>query len=288
MKKTKLLAIVLTLVLLVAALTGCAQQDLEAANKKIAALEAEKTTLEKDKATLTTEKTDLQKQLEEAKIFKAENFPKWFEEDSGLWRTVVNGSFKTDAASQPSKEDVEKILHYASLAPTSGGKTDYYMIAITDEAEQQAIIGSTYGVATSAGTVTILVLADRLYDETVRADGGAVKCQPDRGYYDVGIVSGYLNVATIALGYGSHYFMSPALPKDNGQFDSSAVGFDVSAYTKDLVYVNGNNGDEVKVAGNCKFVCAIVIGQLNEDAETKVTSHEYPENYTIWTKPTEK
>lgn len=275
MKKIKILALILACVLCVGLLSACNKED------------TEKTELQTKLETANKEITSLKGQLEEAKVYKAEKFTEWFEKDSGLWRTIVNGSMKTDAASAPTSEDLQKILHFASLAPTSGGKTDYYLVAVTDPDEQMAIIGSNYGTATSAGTVTILVLADRLYDASVRADGGTVACQPDRGYYDVGIVSGYLNAAAISLGYGTHYFMSPALPKDNGQFDSAAVGFDVSKYVEGYEYTNGNNGDVVKVGGNCKFVCAIVIGTLDTNAETGVTEHNYPDNWAVWQPPQE-
>lgn len=97
--------------------------------------------------------------------FDASQFTTWFEEE-GVWRTVTNdtsaqeggtkGGFITDASGAPTKEDLEAILHTASLAVTSGGKADWYMVAVTDPEEQKAIIGDKYGIATSEGTVTVL------------------------------------------------------------------------------------------------------------------------------------
>lgn len=273
MKKTKIFAIVLVLIFAAGLFAACGngeatelQKKLDAANKQI---------------------SDLEEDLEEARIYRSEKFIDWVENDSGIWRTVVNGSFKTDAASAPTADEIEQILHYASLAPTSGGKTDYFLVVVTDPEEQMAIIGSNYGATTSAGTITVLVLSDRLYDAATRADGGTVPVQPDRGYYNVGIVSGYINTAAISLGYGTHYFMSPALPKDNGQFDSGSIGFDVSKYVEGYQYTNGSSGDVVNISGNLKFVCAIVIGTADLELETSMTDHNYPDNWAIWEAPQE-
>lgn len=274
MKKTKIIAIMLVLALAVGIFAACGddtekknlQTQLEAANKRI---------------------EDLEDDLEEANVYKPNKFIDWVEDDSGTWRTIVNGAFKTDAASRPTDDQINQILHYASLAPTSGGKTDYYLVAVTDPEEQLEIIGTTYGEATSEGTVTILVLSDRLYDAATRADGGTVPVQPDRGYYNVGIVSGYLNTAAIALGYGTHFFMTVALPKDNGQFDSGSKGFDVDKYVEGLQYTNGNTGEVVNVTGNLKFVAAIVIGKPDTSLETSVTEHNYPDNWSVWAPPQE-
>jgi nitroreductase len=140
---------------------------------------------------------------------------KWFEEE-GTWRTLENanpkenkpGGFVTDASGKPSEEDLKTMLHMASLAVTSGGKTDWYMVAVTDPEEQMKIIGDKYGVATSEGTATVLVFGERLLRPDVRTDGDKTY-QPDRGYYDAWIVSGYLNIAAISLGYGTPLLHDP-------------------------------------------------------------------------------
>ncbi|HCO49201.1 MAG TPA: hypothetical protein DIT55_07190 [Spirochaetaceae bacterium] len=62
------------------------------------------------------------------------------------------------------------------------------------------------------------------------------------------------------------------------------------AYLKDkgykytLGYDANKQGDakgQVDAFGNLKFVCAIVIGTLDEKAESKVTDHGYPENWVV-------
>ena len=222
-----------------------------------------------------------------AEGFDATQFPKWFEEE-GIWRTVNNdktatggakGGFITDKSGAPSEEDLKEILHMASLAVTSNGKSDWYMIAITDPAEQTAIIGNKYGTATSEGTVTVLVFSERCIREELRTDD-VVGFQPDRGYYDAGIVTGYLNVAAIAKGYATHMFMSPALEGVNG-FNNGERGLNCDKYIAGTEYYDGNfceyNSNE-----NMKFVCAVVIGTLDESLETGLTEKEFPDNWMIW------
>lgn len=224
-----------------------------------------------------------------AEGFDAAQFPKWFEEE-GVWRTIANdtsakeggskGGFITDASAAPTVEDLKEIMHMASLAPTSNGKTDWYMIAITDPAEQAQIIGEKYGVAASEGTATILVFTERAIREELRTDD-VVGFAPDRGYYDSGIVTGYLNVAAIAKGYGTHMFMSPGgLAGVNG-FNNGERGLDCEKYIAGTEYYDGNFCESYSNE-NMKFVCAVVIGTLDETVETGLTHHEYPDNWMFW------
>lgn len=220
----------------------------------------------------------------------AENsaFLTWFEEE-GCWRTIANdtsaneggvkGGFRTDAAAAPTVEDLKEMLHFASRAVTSNGKTDWYMIAVTDPAEQKAIIGDKWGVATSEGTATILVFTERCIRTELRTDDSN-PYTPDRGYYDSGIVTGYLNIAAIAKGFGTHMFMTPALEGVNG-FNNGERGLDCSKYIDGTTYVNGND-EETYSNDNMKFVCAVVIGTLDDTVETGLTTHEFPENWMIY------
>lgn len=218
----------------------------------------------------------------------ASEFPTWFEEE-GVWRTVTNdtsateggaaGGFVTDASGAPTKEDLEEILHMASLAVTSGGKSDWYLVAVTDPEEQKAIIGENYGVATSEGTVTVLVFGERLIRDELRTDDSN-SFQPDRGYYDAGIVTGYLNVAAIAKGYATHMFMSPALEGVNG-FNDGERGLDCDKYLEGTTYYNAAKHESYSTE-NMKFVNAVVIGTLDETVETGLTTKEFPDNWTIW------
>lgn len=220
--------------------------------------------------------------------YDAASFVTWFEEE-GTWRTITNdssakeggtaGGFVTDASGAPSKEDLEAMLHMASLAVTSGGKTDWYMVAVTDPEEQKAIIGDKYGVAVSEGTATVLVFSERIIRDELRTDD-TNSFQPDRGYYDAGIVTGYLNVAAIALGYGSHMFMSPALEGVNG-FNNGERGLDCDKYLEGTTYYNAAKHESYSNE-NMKFVCAVVIGTLDETVETGLTTKEFPDNWSIW------
>ncbi len=220
--------------------------------------------------------------------FDAAQFTTWFEEE-GVWRTINNdttsldggtaGGFVTDASGAPSKETLEEILHMASLAVTSGGKSDWYMVAVTDPAEQLKIIGDKYGVATSEGTATVLVFGERLIRDELRTDENNA-FQPDRGYYDAGIVTGYLNIAAIAKGYGTHMFMTPALEGVNG-FNNGERGLDCDKYLEGTSYYMASKHESFSNE-NMKFVCAIVIGTLDENVETGLTNKEFPDNWSIW------
>lgn len=221
--------------------------------------------------------------------FDASQFPKWFEEE-GTWRTIANdtsmqeggmpGGFITDPSGAPTKEDLEEIMHMASLTVTSGGNSDWYMVAVTDPEEQTAIIGTKMGIATSEGTATILIFSEKLIRDELRTDENN-SFRPDRGYYNAGLVTGYLNVAAIAKGYGTHMFMTPnGLQGANG-FNNGDLGYDCTKYLEGTEYYNGAK-HEAYSNENMKFVCAVVIGTLDENAEAGVTTKEFPDNWSIW------
>lgn len=211
--------------------------------------------------------------------FDASKFPAWVESD-GLWRTVVKTSFKDGAQYAPTDEAIKTIMRLTSLTPTSTGKTDYLMVVLKDVKQQLDVVGK--GNANS-GTVTVLVFGDRLLpvDKSI----GKHAQQLDRGYYNVGIASGYLNLGAISLGYGTHFFMTTSYA--NAAYSKSTLE---EVYLKDkgykytLGYDPNKQGDakgQVDAFGNLKFVCAIVIGTLDEKAETRMTDHGYPENWVI-------
>lgn len=215
------------------------------------------------------------------------DFTTWVEE-SAAWHSAINANadagtpagFVADPAGAPTAEQLEEMLHFASLAVTSGGKQDFFFIAVTDPEEQLAIIGERASL-TSEGTVTILVLSERILAAEFRTDEVA-PFQPDRGYYDAGIASGYLNLAAISKGFATRFFMTPALPGDNG-FNAGAPGLDIAKYIEGLEYELATT-HEMHSIENMKFVCAIVIGTLDAELETSVTDKVYPDNYAIWEK----
>lgn len=212
-------------------------------------------------------------------VFDASKFPQWVESD-GLWRTVNKTSFKEGLQFAPTDEQVKIIMRLVSLTPTSTGKTDYLFVVLRDPNQQIDVVGK--GNA-SSGTVTALVFGDRL----LAADKSLGKHaqQLDRGYYNAGIASGYLNLGAISLGFGTHFFMTTNYA--NAKYSPLTIE---EAYLKDkgykytLGYDANKQGDakgQVEAFGNLKFVCAIVIGTLDEKAETKVTDHGYPENWVL-------
>lgn len=222
----------------------------------------------------------------------------WYSQET-VWRTIQNsqddqtGGFVEDESAKPTAEDLEQIMKFASLAPTSTGKQDFYMVAVTDTAEQETIIGDRYGKAVSDGTVTVLVYAERLLrdefrtdvtEEDMNVDDFNFKFSPDRGYYNSGLVTGYLNVAATSYGYGTHMYMTLALPGDNG-FNEGGLGQEASQYLEGADYYDAFLEESLSTE-NMKFVCAIVIGTPNEDALADtisgVTLKERPSNFHVY------
>ena len=211
--------------------------------------------------------------------FDASKFPKWVESD-GLWRTVVKTSFKEGAQFAPTDEALKTIMRLTSLTPTSTGKTDYLMVVLTDVAQQLDVLGKG---AVHSGTATVLVFGDRLI-ATDKSLGKHAQ-QLDRGYYNVGIASGYLNLGAVSLGYGTHFYMTPLYA--NAAYSKKTIEeayLQGKGYKYTFGYDANKQGDakgQADAFGNLKFVCAIVIGTLDEKAETKMTDHGYPENWVI-------
>lgn len=207
-----------------------------------------------------------------AAAFDAAKFPAWVESD-GVWRTVVNGSFRDGAQFAPTDEQLKTIMRLVSLTPTSTGKTDYLFVILKDVAQQVDVVGK--GNA-NRGTVTALVFGDRLLPAS--ASAGKHVQQLDRGYYNTGIASGYLNLGAISLGFGTHFYMTTQYSLSGAR---SQTLEDVYLKGKGYKYTFGTDNSQVEAYGNLKFVCAIVIGTLDEKAQTRVTTHRYPENWVV-------
>jgi len=209
--------------------------------------------------------------------FDASKFTGWMG-TNGLWRTVVSNSFKDGVKFAPTTEKVNAIMKFASLTPTSVGKTDYLLVVLKDVDKQVDVIGKG---KVHSGTITVLVFGDRILptEESI----GKHPQQVDRGYYNVGILSGYVNIAAVSFGYGTHFYMTSEYAKKDARKQTIE-----EAYLKDkgykytLGYDPNKQGDakgQIDAFGNLKFVCAIVIGTLDEKAKTKMTDHGYPENW---------
>jgi hypothetical protein len=211
--------------------------------------------------------------------FDASQFTSWVQSD-GIWRTVVKTSFKDGAQYAPTEEKLKAIMKFTSLTPTSTGKTDYLLVVLKDLAQQIDVLGKD---AVNTGTVTVLVFGDRLLPADLSV--GKHAQQLDRGYYDVGIASGYLNLAALSFGYGTHFYMTSQYAIKDARKQTIE-----DAYLKDKGYKytfgfdankQGDAKGQADAYGNLKFVCAICIGTLDEKAQTTVTDHGYPENWVM-------
>ena len=242
---------------------------------------------------------------QEAQDYDATSFLEYVREDerykSAGVKTVDGEAvygYITDASGKPSTEDITDIMDFARLGVTSTGYGDVYLVAIEDTELQKEVIGRY----TSEGTTTILVYSNRLLKYEEQVSPGKVY-QPDRGYYNAGIISGYLNLAAIAHGYSTHMFQSPALSAA-AELGERTENFD--QFLKDengewLQYKNGTlygleypdkfaGYNDYYSAEGLKFVCAVVIGTLNPELDVDgwagaTMGSEYPQNYSFYVAP---
>jgi hypothetical protein len=214
--------------------------------------------------------------------FDASRFPRWIEEE-GIWRTVVNKSFKDGSQNAPTAAQIDEIIQLAIKAPTSGGTNDFFLLILTDPAQQQDVVGQ--GNA-SDGTITVLVFTDRALTNHPRN----ITLAQDRGYTNAGIVSGYVNLAAISQGFGTHLFLTPSgyygnrpLIADYVTTESKPPIEDVYLKDKGYLYKYGSGENASTTTydpyGSLKFVLAIVIGTLDDTADTQLTDHGYPANW---------
>lgn len=212
--------------------------------------------------------------------FDASQFMEWVESE-GVWRTVYRDAFRDGAEFRPTSEEIEAMMRFATMSPTSIGMNDFLWVVLTDVEQQRDVVGEENA---NEGTITAMIFGDRLLpaEESL---GGHVQ-SVDRGYYNVGISTGYLNLAAISLGYGSRMYMTTQYTMAGSTREQTTE----EAYLKDkgYQYLFGfdrfERGDEEGYAdayGNLKFVAAIVIGTLDEEADSTVTDKIYMQNYVI-------
>lgn len=213
-------------------------------------------------------------------VFDATQFPAWVESD-GVWRTVGNRSFLEGSQNAPTEEQLKTIMRLATLAPTSRGFNDYLLVVLDDVAQQRDVVGEANA---HDGTITVLVFGDRLLPKEESLGGHDQTV--DRGYYNVGIVTGYLNLAAISQGLGTRMYMTTEYTRAG----STRTMTTEEAYLKDKGYKytlasdplgRGDANRQVEAYGNLKFVAAVVIGHLNEQAETTVTDKIYDQNWVM-------
>lgn len=216
----------------------------------------------------------------------------WHNSSPLSFRTVKNGSWSAKPQDAPTKDEVTRILDFACDAQRSVGATEYFYVVVQDPQAQADIVGESWGKgATSAGTVTILVLADQIADQKDHKEPyGPGYSQIGVAYFDVGISVGQLVVAAESQGFATHIFSGPSGSLVGGQaVGRSALAariFDLSKIVKGTTWmrVNGGNGKAYAVDGNCQFVACIVIGKPDStiDAVAAVTSNARPKNYAFW------
>lgn len=248
--------------------------------------------------------------------FDAAKFPAWVQEE-GIWRSVVAASFKKGIANAPTKAQVETIMNLVQKTPTSGGANDFFFLVLTDPAQQKDVVGDRNA---SDGTVTVMIFTDRVLAEKdafivldpegtfkfpqtakvlpypANARGNKnVPFAPDRGYISAGTAAGYINLAAISQGFGTHMFLTP-----NGYYDNrpyvpryvdAAKPHIESVYLKGKGYryfVDGDYGASrtgnpagsfFEAYGNLRFALAVVIGTVDEAADSQLTAKTYPKNW---------
>ena len=220
--------------------------------------------------------------------FDASQFPTWVDEE-GVWRSTVPRAFKTGARNAPTDAQIQQIMNLVIKTPTSGGANDFFFLVVKDPAQQKDIVGDANA---HDGTVTIMVFTDRVLEENPRN----VPLSPDRGYVSAGFACGYINIAAISLGLGTHFYLTPTGYYGNRPWLPQYVSTNVKPPIED-VYLRGKgyqyfvDGDSVSTPtgnpdgayfdpyGSLKFVLAITIGNIDETAETQVTTRKYPPNW---------
>lgn len=219
----------------------------------------------------------------------------WFEQNENAWRTVQNGAWSNDPKDAPTDEELAKMFEVASKVQTAIGFTPYYFIAVRDPKEQKAIIGEeTWVGSTSEGTVTVLILADQVADQEYHKDEYKdLYMQTSVAYFDTGMACGLLNAAAYSLGYGTHYFTSPAgssiTPIDDHTFGIGQYptpNWDISRFIGGRGYTRGWGlmNTDYDVEGNAVMIGAVVIGKPDPsiDATSAATQSARPSNWVIW------
>ena len=218
---------------------------------------------------------------------------KWFEENPNAWRTVPNGSWSNDPKDAPTDEELEQILSIAVKTQTAVNWNEYFFIVVRDPAEQAAILGDRWGEGTSSdGTVLILILADQVADQENHKDEyEGYYMQTSTALFDVGMASGFLNLAAYDLGYATHYFGSmngSSVGPKEGTVGYGVANYDISRFVNGKNYIRGWGFPEEEttfdVEGNCVLIASVVIGKADPsiDANSSATHHRRPNNWAIW------
>jgi hypothetical protein len=166
---------------------------------------------------------------------------KWMEDNAALRNCVNNGAWSTKPGDAPSDKEVAAMLRMALMPGTAHMLTPAHFVVIRDYQEQKKILGAMPGMV-SEGTVTVLVLADTLRDQAHHAEPyNSWYHQMYYGIFDAGVAAGYLNLAAISMGYGTHFYAMINLPVD-GKVDLTNGG--------KFSLIRGNNWDISRYASS--------------------------------------
>ena len=218
--------------------------------------------------------------------FDARQFLTWYYEE-GPWRSPVNRmavnnwitGFSDNPADRPTYADIETIMNFASLAMSARARTPWYMVVVTDY-ETQALLNQADapGIprSVSRGTVTVMIFSEWLLYEDRRTD--TVKTFfPREGYINAGIMSAYINMAAIALGYSVRQYMTLSHPGAPLGERWSEVEFLLDGRH----YTWGSTGESFNTE-NMKFANALVIGRLDPTVVSGTTIAARPHNWSFW------
>ena len=231
---------------------------------------------------------------------------KWMEGNIALRNCIANGAWSNDPDDAPTDAELATMFKMALMPGSAHGLTPAHFIVIRDYEEQKSLLNAMNGMV-SKGTVTVLILADTLRDQEHHAEPYSNWYQQMYyGIFDAGISSGYLNLAAISMGYGTHFYAMISLPVDgtisldNGGKFSLIQGnnWDISKYTtsKDgtthFTHTIGAYGrgrgprtKTIQAEGNLTLLATVVIGKAARegiDAISAATTQTRAENFNFW------
>lgn len=213
-------------------------------------------------------------------------FLTWYYEEAP-WRSPMNRTeprdwitgFSEDPADRPSYADIEAIMDFANLAMSARGGTPWHVVVVTDY-ETQVLLNQfdAPGIprAVSEGTVTFMIFSEWLLHDELRTDTYR-NFFPREGYINAGILSAYINLGAIALGYSARQFMTLSAPWP----PLGERWMDVEFLLEDRYYTWGATGIPFSVE-NMRFANAIVVGTLDPTLESSVTVAGRPANWSYW------
>lgn len=201
MKKFKIVAIVLALLMVAAAFAACAKpvdnsEELSALRNQLSAAHAQL-------AAANLKINELQEQLKEPDEFDPTQFTSWLLE-SNNWLSIQRGYVSQDPKDKIPYDVLVECLTLAQKMQQAGGYANIYFVAVYDEAAQREILAKsnsqfTSGVAAvSPATVFVYMFV---------YTGGLSGANTSAGWrnFDCGMTAGLFATALWAHGYLTHF-----------------------------------------------------------------------------------